>query len=112
MRTFKINVKGRVQGVGFRVNTKKFCDKFGLKGFVKNLDDGLVEIVFSGSDKGLNGFVEWLKSNPGLSRVDNVDVEEIDRGGRRDVMNGFEIRRDGGLFRDEKKAIGNLLKRI
>ena len=41
----QILVSGRVQGVSFRYNIKEKADELGLKGWVKNLDDGRVEIV-------------------------------------------------------------------
>ena len=44
----KINYKGRVQGVGFRCNTKKAVDSFYVTGYVKNLPNGSVELLLEG----------------------------------------------------------------
>ena len=41
----QILISGRVQGVSFRYNVKEKADEHGLKGWVKNLDDGRVEVV-------------------------------------------------------------------
>ena len=45
-----IFVSGLVQGVFFRYFTKKTADKLNLKGWVKNLDDGRVEILAEGDE--------------------------------------------------------------
>ena len=45
----KINFKGRVQGVGFRWNTKEALQAFAVTGYVKNLSNGTVEILLEGS---------------------------------------------------------------
>ena len=47
----KINFKGRVQGVGFRWNTKEALQAFAVTGYVKNLSNGTVEILLEGSRK-------------------------------------------------------------
>ena len=44
----KINFKGRVQGVGFRWNTKEALRSFTVSGYVKNLSNGTVEILLEG----------------------------------------------------------------
>ena len=41
----KINFKGRVQGVGFRWNSKDALKNYNVKGYVKNLPDGTVELL-------------------------------------------------------------------
>ena len=53
--------KGLVQGVGFRAFVKREADGFNLKGFVKNLDDGSVEICAIGKKEILQKFIEILK---------------------------------------------------
>ena len=44
-------VSGRVQGVGFRMSTSQQCKLLGLKGWVRNLDNGNVEVYFNTPDK-------------------------------------------------------------
>ena len=44
----KINFRGRVQGVGFRWNTKEAVHAFAVTGYVKNLSNGTVEILLEG----------------------------------------------------------------
>ncbi len=44
----KVLFSGRVQGVGFRYTTLRLARAMGVKGYVKNLEDGRVEGVFTG----------------------------------------------------------------
>lgn len=72
---YNIHIIGRVQGVGFRWSAATEARARGIKGYVKNLSDGSVYIEAEGSDKELDALVEWCKEGPGLSVVENVDVE-------------------------------------
>ncbi len=76
MKRLHIFVSGRVQGVFFRANTVKVANKLGIKGWVKNLSDGRVEIVAEGSEEKLREFVEWLKKGPMLAKVTDLIIEE------------------------------------
>jgi len=66
-------VKGKVQNVFFRDLTKKNADKIGLKGGVRNLADGSVEIVAEGKRDQLEKLLNNLKENPGRGRVDHIE---------------------------------------
>lgn len=72
---FKIHVRGRVQGVGFRWSALREARNRGIKGLVKNLSDGSVYIEAEGSIGQLNSFVEWCKKGPGFGFVDSVNVD-------------------------------------
>ncbi len=52
---------GRVQGVGFRFTAIRFAEDFSLKGYVKNLPDGSVEVIAEGKEDDLKGFLEKIK---------------------------------------------------
>jgi len=67
--------KGRVQGVGFRYIVKNFAQQLGLKGTVKNLADGSVEIFAQGNQADLDQLLLKLKEEPGLGRIESVEVE-------------------------------------
>jgi acylphosphatase len=71
---YKINVSGRVQGVGFRYNAAREARNHGITGFVKNLSNGEVYIEAEGSGSDLNSFVEWCKKGPAFGRVESVIV--------------------------------------
>ncbi len=64
-------VIGHVQGVFFRVSTKKKANELGIKGFVRNRSDGSVEVFAKG--KYIEEFYAWLKVGPSSSRVDHVE---------------------------------------
>ncbi|HKI88828.1 MAG TPA: acylphosphatase, partial [Draconibacterium sp.] len=64
MIQYEINIKGRVQGVGFRYFTQKKANEFHIKGWVKNSPDGRVEIVAQGDETDVNTFIDHLKMGP------------------------------------------------
>lgn len=65
-------VSGRVQGVGFRAFTYKRARALGLKGKVRNLDDGRVEIIATGPSEKLVEFEDAILKGPMFSKVANV----------------------------------------
>lgn len=77
MKTFRINVKGRVQGVFFRVSTREKAIGLGLKGWVRNEPDGSVLIEAEGSEKEMVEFIEWCKIGPPSSKVESISKEEL-----------------------------------
>jgi acylphosphatase len=78
MRRVKILVAGRVQGVYFRYFTKNKAEELGVRGSVKNLDSGHVEIIAEADDATLNEFIRWCHKGPITARVDSVDVSELE----------------------------------
>lgn len=72
---YKILIRGRVQGVGFRWNASREARSRGIKGFVKNLSDGSVYVEAEGYREQLDDFVEWCRSGPAYSSVDSVEVD-------------------------------------
>lgn len=84
-------ISGRVQGVGFRHFTYKTARALGIKGWVKNLQDGTVETVFSGSPQDVNRMKERLKEGPPRARVQNI--EEVELTTETDSFQDFSIRR-------------------
>ncbi|MEK6973532.1 MAG: acylphosphatase [archaeon] len=70
-----IIVSGRVQGVFFRAFAKQAADSLGLKGFVRNLQNGSVEAIAQGAEEKLNEFLKQLKKGPQASMVDSVTFE-------------------------------------
>jgi acylphosphatase len=84
-----IVVKGRVQGVCFRVYTQKQADKLNLGGFVRNLANGDVEIVASGESIALQKLLAWCHKGPMLAKVTEVRANPI---ANHEDFAGFEIR--------------------
>ena len=73
---YNIWVKGIVQGVFFRRSTRNKALELGLTGFVRNLPDGRVYCEAEGDEKNMKLLIEWLKSSPDNSMVDEVKIVE------------------------------------
>ena len=71
-------VSGKVQGVYYRVSTVEKARALGLPGWVRNLDDGRVEVTVAGDDRRLQQLREWLWQGPEHARVDGVAVEDVE----------------------------------
>jgi acylphosphatase len=69
-------VMGRVQGVGFRWFVEREARLIGVGGWVRNRDDGVVEVVASGSNAQLGSLYDKLKEGPRAARIDQVEVED------------------------------------
>ncbi len=76
MKRFHIFVSGKVQGVFFRANATKVANKLGVKGWIRNLDDGRVEVVAEGRKEKLDKLIKWLKKGPFLAKVYDLVIEE------------------------------------
>ena len=86
MKRVRVFVEGRVQGVVFREHTRRTAAILGVKGFVRNLDDGRVEAVFEGSGRAVDEAVEWVRTGPPLAVVDHVDVHGEPPTGEYDIF--------------------------
>jgi acylphosphatase len=75
MATKSFIVRGRVQGVGFRWFVEREAAMLGLAGWVRNNDDGTVEVLASGSDEQLELLRAKLKQGPRAARVDSLDEQ-------------------------------------
>ncbi|MCX8166534.1 MAG: acylphosphatase [Candidatus Micrarchaeota archaeon] len=70
-------VYGLVQGVFYRATCKSVAQKLGLKGYVKNLDDGSVEIGCYGPKQKVEELISWSKKGPRNARVDKIEFMEL-----------------------------------
>jgi acylphosphatase len=68
-------VKGNVQGIGFRALTRYRALDLGLKGQVRNLPDGTVEIYAQGSKKHLEELIERLKEETMPGQIEEASIE-------------------------------------
>ncbi len=73
---WNIKITGTVQGVGFRVNTRRRARGLGITGFVRNEPDGSVYIEAEGTEKQLDNFLDWCGKGPTFAQVDDVKVEK------------------------------------
>ena len=84
-------IHGKVQGVGFRAFTESQALQQGLHGWVRNRQDGTVELEAEGEKGALKAFLEILKKGPLFSHVTEIIVDWKDANRH---TQGFTIRRD------------------
>lgn len=77
MHHLRIVVKGRVQGVYFRVYTQKIAIKLAINGTVRNRADGSVEIQAAGEQQNMQKFVQWCHKGPLLAKVTTITQSPI-----------------------------------
>lgn len=74
MPAFRLMIRGRVQGVGYRMWTVRTATDRGLTGWVRNRSDGSVEALVVGEPEALEAFVEACRAGPRMARVDAIDM--------------------------------------
>ncbi len=77
MKTLKITLSGTVQGVFFREFVKENANELNVRGFVRNLNDGRLEIVAEGRDENVDMLLTKCRSGPNQSYVKNVEIKEL-----------------------------------
>jgi acylphosphatase len=81
-------ITGRVQGVCFRMETRRAVEHLKVSGWVRNKRDGSVEAVFEGDESDVKAALNWCRQGPPISRVDDVQVSWQDYVGE---FSGFEV---------------------
>ncbi len=77
-RSLHCLVSGKVQGVYFRSWTKDQADNLGVKGWVRNLNDGRVEVLSQGEEEALQSFKTRLAQGSPMSLVENIECNWMD----------------------------------
>ena len=67
-------IRGRVTGVFFRAATQREARRLGVMGWVKNRNEGSVEILAEGDEDSVKEIISWAHHGPSAARVDSVDV--------------------------------------
>ena len=88
MKRAHIIIKGRVQGVCFRMETQNEAIRVNANGWVRNLRNGNVEAVFEGEDDMVNEMIQWCKHGPPGAKVKDISVDWEDYKGE---FHGFSI---------------------
>lgn len=78
MKSVNITVKGKVQGVYYRQNTKSKATELGLKGFVRNEPDKSVYLEAEGEGQAVDELIAWCCKGPWLASVEEVIANEQD----------------------------------
>ena len=83
-------IRGRVQGVGYRYSASEQARRLGLCGWVRNTDEGNVELIAEGDEEPLRRLLQWCRSGPSGARVTAIDERWIEATGD---LDSFQIRR-------------------
>lgn len=70
----RLMVSGRVQGVGFRYFVKQIADQLHIKGWIRNRDDGRVEIMAEGTERQVGSFIRQVRQGTFLARVEDIEI--------------------------------------
>jgi acylphosphatase len=77
MKSVRVVIEGRVQGVGFRAWTEYEALSRGLRGWVRNRRDGTVEAVFAGDEGAVDAMVAACRQGPRAANVTDLSAEAI-----------------------------------
>jgi acylphosphatase len=78
MRSARLRITGRVQGVGYRAWALGRAARLGLRGWVRNRRDGSVEALVIGEDDALARMIEACREGPFGARVSDLAVSDAD----------------------------------
>lgn len=87
MKTLRIYLSGTVQGVMFRKYIEEQAKKIKVRGFVRNMEDGRVEVLIEGTDNKVNEMLEVCRKGTQHAVIRNVEAHEIKHQG----FEGFGI---------------------
>jgi acylphosphatase len=81
MRSARLRITGRVQGVGYRAWALQMANRLGLRGWVRNRGDGSVEALVIGEDDAVARMIETCREGPFGARVSDVAGSDADDDG-------------------------------
>jgi acylphosphatase len=82
MRTVRLRISGRVQGVGYRMWAERTAVRLGVSGWVRNRTDGTVELLATGDDVAIAVLMEACRQGPRAAVVTDIAIDEAeDEGG-------------------------------
>jgi acylphosphatase len=71
-----VRITGRVQGVFFRAWTQSQATELGVKGWVRNCDDGSVEAHLEGDEAAMKALIQRMHQGPPAAEVEDVQVDD------------------------------------
>ena len=81
MRSARLRITGRVQGVGYRAWAMQVATRLGLRGWVRNRSDGSVEALVIGEDDAVARMIEACRAGPFGARVSDVAISNAEDDG-------------------------------
>ena len=76
MKTLRLVIHGRVQGVFFRDSMRNEAHRLGVTGWVRNNSDGTVEAVVQGEPDAVDAVMHWAQRGPQHAHVMRVEIEQ------------------------------------
>lgn len=76
MKTVRLRIIGRVQGVGYRAWATRMAAELGLRGWVRNRGNGTVELLVSGTDQAVAAMIEAARRGPRAAHVIELQVSD------------------------------------
>jgi len=89
MKTIRIYLSGSVQGVFFRKYLEEKANELSIRGYVRNLEDGRVEVVAEGKDDNINKMLEICQKGSQHTEIKDIQMQEL----RHQGFDGFKIMR-------------------
>ena len=74
-KSVRLYIDGTVQGIFFRMFVKENAERYNVKGFVRNLEDGKIEVFLEGDVNNVNKMIELCKKGPKHAQIRNVDMK-------------------------------------
>ena len=74
-KSVRLYINGTVQGVFFRMFVKENAERHDVKGFIRNLEDGRIEVFLEGDAEGVNKMIELCKKGPKHAQIRNVEIK-------------------------------------
>ncbi len=78
MQCKKLKITGVVRNVGYRAWAKRLASELNVAGYVRNMEDGSVEMVVCAKDTVINVMINAAKKGPAASVVKNVEVSDTE----------------------------------
>ena len=85
----RLEIRGRVQGVGYRWWAREAARRLRLDGWVRNRADGSVELVAAGAPDAVAALIDLCRRGPASARVSGVEQDRWEAG---EVAPGFDAR--------------------
>jgi acylphosphatase len=70
-----LHISGKVQGVYFRHNTRVVASRHNVTGWVRNLEDGRLEVVLEGDEVDVGDVIKWCRIGPPEAKVEHVNIQ-------------------------------------
>lgn len=74
-KSVRVYINGIVQGVFFRAFIKENAERYNVKGFTRNLEDGRIEIFLEGDSENVNKMINLCKKGPRHSKITHVEIK-------------------------------------